>query len=564
MHPTIRPALALLALLTTLAATAGALPPAALAQALPPTATPAPRPDERPDRCEPNPDQPRACRLELDAVGGPFTLLPEGDQDVYAVQLPAAPDGMQTTVSVRGTPGLDLLTTIRRADSGAVLGTISAPAISTTLAADTAGWVVLRVENRAPGLASGQSYRVEVRRTLPPAPATPPPGGPEGLARDPLAPDALENSYSPETAAPIGVGVLYDLNFVCPVAGACTGGDHDYLRFDAKAGVGYLLATFDLAPGVDTALDLLWWSPERGWHVLASNDDARPGSAFLSALRWQAPGDGTAIARIGPRTGGLNPILGQDEPLSAYRFAVALADSPLAAQIEERVAAQTNAPAEAPAAPGDPGPAPAAIPAPTAFPIEATAGTGEVMVVEETTAYAGPDAGGPALGTLPLDAIVRLTGKTAGLWAEVTSGQIVGASWVNRRALRPVAASQAPQAAEGGAAPTQAGPSTHPAAVTRAAPRALPQPEAAPPRVSAQAALVARRGAAGRPGLRAQLVTALNVVISEQVTDLNGEARFLTGVPADTALFIVVPALGLRIPVSMDTPVTTVTLPEER
>lgn len=562
--------------------------PSAHAQDLGPTPTATPRADERPDRCEPNPDQRRACKLELDTVSGPFTFVPENDQDFYSLLLPAEADGMETTITVRGTAGLDLVTTLRRADQPAPLATISSPDSSTTLAADLTGWVVLRVENRAPGLASGQSYRVEVRRTLPPTPATPLPGGPEGLTRDPLTPDALENTYSPETAAPIGVGVLYDLNFVCPVAGACTGGDHDFLRFDVKAGTRYLLATFDLAPGVDTMLDLLWWSPEQGWTVLASNDDERPGSAFLSVLRWQAPADGYAVLRIGPRSGGLNPILGADQPLSAFRVAVALAASPLAAQIEARVAVQTNAPVAATAAPvvvtqeeapaGNGGaPVAAPPPAPTAFPIELTAGTGEVMVTRATAAYAAPDTGSPVLGELPVDSIVVLTGKTTGIWAEVTRSQLVGAAWVDRRALSPRRsaavpggapdASPAPAGTPGpsGAVPAVSGsPATRPATVIRAAPRALP--EAAPPalRVTAQAALVVRAGEQGMAGMRAVLVTGFDQILSEQVTNGDGAARFLVSVPANTALSVVVPALGLRVPVNAEAPTITITLPEVR
>ena len=83
-------------------------------------------------------------------------------------------------------------------------------------------------------------------------------------------------------AAPIGVGVLYDLNFVCPVAWGCAGGDHDYLRLPVKKGGQYLLCTFDLGPGVDTVLELFWSTSDT---PIAGNDDARPNTSFLSVLR---------------------------------------------------------------------------------------------------------------------------------------------------------------------------------------------------------------------------------------------------------------------------------------
>src|SRR5690349_10099057 len=78
-------------------------------------------------------------------------------------------------------------------------------------------------------------------------PTATPAGGQAGQT-----PDALEDNWSPATAAPIAVGVVYDLNFVCPVVWGCAGGDHDYLRLPVKRGLRYLIATFDLGPGADT------------------------------------------------------------------------------------------------------------------------------------------------------------------------------------------------------------------------------------------------------------------------------------------------------------------------
>lgn len=140
------------------------------------------------------------------------------------------------------------------------------------------------------------------------------------------------------------MGVVYDLNFVCPVADGCPGGDHDYLRFEAKAGLSYLIATFDLAPGVDTVLELFRQAPDGTWTLQGGNDDARPGHALLSVLRWQAPRNGPVIVRVAPRDGGLNPLRPDRDPVASYRFAVALTESPLAAQLEERIADQTGMP----------------------------------------------------------------------------------------------------------------------------------------------------------------------------------------------------------------------------
>lgn len=572
----------LLAACVVAAAIGGAPPLPAGAQSLDPTPTATPRADERPDRCEPNNEMKRSCRLDLDAASGPFTFLPEGDVDFYSVMLGEQPDGMETTITIRATGGLDLYTTVRQPEGGSPIATIASPAISTTLAADVTGWVVLRVENRGAAIATGQSYRVEVRRTLPPTPAvpTPTPTGPEGLQRQPAQPDALENNWSPDTASPIGVGVLYDLTFVCPVTGGCSGGDHDFLRVDVKRGMRYLLSTFDLAPGVDTVMELLWWSPSNGWQVLAANDDERPGAAFLSTLRWQAPGDGQAIVHIGPRSGGLDPILGDGQP--TYRFALALADSPLAAQLEERIAIQTNAPTPSPvalpteAAGEDGGNGGSAAPPsvePTPISIEEGGATGQAMVIAAAEAHTAPDGSSPALGTIPVDAIVTLTGRTAGLWAEITSGEIVGSSWVDRRMLRPTAAT-APTASAGlpgeigGTLPGE--PGTAPvssngdvvAAVTDAPALPIEPVASLPERVPAEANVSLLQGTTPLRGIRVLLVTVFDDVLSEQVTTDDGTAIFNVPVTAGTALFVVIPELGVRERVSADNSTISIVLPE--
>jgi hypothetical protein len=143
-----------------------ASPPTPIAQAAPtlrPTATLTPPIGERADTCEPNNRREQACAIAVDAVNGPFIFLPPGDQAYYRIDL-GAPNGLQTTITVRSSGSLDLLTTITR-DDGAPLATISSPAISTTLAADIVGGVIIRVENRDAGDPSGQTYNIEVRRT---------------------------------------------------------------------------------------------------------------------------------------------------------------------------------------------------------------------------------------------------------------------------------------------------------------------------------------------------------------------------------------------------------------
>jgi hypothetical protein len=364
-----------------------------LATATQPTGTP--QPGERPDRCEANDERKAACNIGVDSVSGPFSFYPVGDQDWYRVDL-GAPSGLETTITVRTAGALDLLASISL-DDGTPLTTISSPAISTTLRADLGGGVILHVENRSPADAADATYNIEVRRTLPP-----PPPPPHGVPT--LGPDPLENNWNVETAAPIGVGVIYDLNFVCPVPWGCGGGDHDYLRLPVKAGVRYLITTFDLGPGVDTAIDLYWQDES---HYITTNDDERPGSSFLSTIRWVSPGNGDAIIRVAPRTGGVTPLV-LDEKASTYRFAVALAGSPLAQELEARIAEQTNRPQTPPPPAGSggggqggggssggntpptPAPAPTALPSPTTMPDtspEAVDGaTVEELSVEDVSA----------------------------------------------------------------------------------------------------------------------------------------------------------------------------------
>jgi hypothetical protein len=528
----------------------------------------------------------------MDAISGPFTFVPEDDQDFYGLFLGEQPSGLETTVTIRATSGLDLVSTISRADTGEAVGAISSPAISTTLAADLSGWLVLRVENRAPGLASGQSYRIELRRTLPPPPTTMP--TPEGFERVALEPDALENNYSPETAAPIAVGVLYDLNFVCPVVDGCPGGDHDYLRFDAKAGMRYLITTFDLAPGVDTVLDLFIYDGAiQGWMGVATNDDERPGAAFLSTLRWQAPADGPVLLRIGPRDGGLQPVLSTDEPASTYRVALALAESDLATQLEQRIAQQTNAPTPTvqpsaapiatarPVTTSAPAAAPAAPAEPTTAPITESAGEGQVVITDDAPAYTSPSSRSEVLAVLPTGTQATLTGNVSGLWAEITTADLVGTAWIDRRRLRPTGtaapatttvagtpAAGTPTAGSGtpstGMA-TPSAPGTSRAVVIQPLPSPLqPTPIVAPEPVTARATVMVLQRSRPVAGMRVMLMDVFDTTLVELVTGADGRVALTATVRPGTALYVVIPALGVRERLHAADPTMTIQLPEAR
>jgi hypothetical protein len=544
------------------------LPASSAAPALTPTATAGTATEAQPDACEPNNARATACALEVDAVNGPFSFVPAGDVDWYRVEI--AESGLDTQITVRGTSDLELLTTLSR-DDGTPLTTIASPAISTTLTADITGGVLLRVENRAPGASANQRYNIELRRVLPPPPVIPDKAGS-------LLPDALEDNWSPATAAPIAVGVVYDLNFVCPVEWGCPGGDHDYLRLPVKAGVPYLIATFDLGPGVDTVLDLFWDDEAQ---PLLTNDDARLGSSFLSVLRWVAPADGDTILRIAPRTGGHNAIVADDDA-GTYRLAVALAASDLATQLEERLADQTNAPTPTPrpAAPLPAAPAAAPPAAPTSLPVSSDAPTGTAVVRTPTTALRdGPSTAATSIQTLDSETQVTLLGQSSGAWVRVQPADGVMPGWVWGPDLSLVAPEGAPTVAATGSPDAEANagtatpaiPTTDSAPATRRtlrveplAPLPAPPPPTSPQRITVTFMVSVVEGhassSAGQPttipvaqtplaGVRIHLVNAFGDVLAEAVTPASGRVTLTTAILPTTALRIRVPALGIVVPV---------------
>jgi hypothetical protein len=561
-----------------------------------PERTPTPRANERPDGAEPNNSREDAKPLPLDAVSGPFTFLPEGDQDWYSVDMGAQQTGLPLEISVRGSSGLDLVTTVYRADGWTPLAIISAEAISATLPTTLTGWLLLKVDNRAPELADGETYRVEIRRTLP-LPPTPLPVTQE---RPVVLPDALENNWNFAIAAPAGVGVVYELTFACPdpQPGACLRGDHDYLRFPVKQGLRYLLTTFDLGPGVDTTLDLFYGSEAQ---PISSNDDERPQSSFLSTLRWIAPADGEAVVRIGPRSGGLTPLAFDDDP-GTYRFAIALQGTPLAAQLEERIAEQTNTPTPTPTiAPistalpeedpwvGEPlSPAPVDVPPQPPSPIEATIETtteeakdGTAVVITSTVLRTAPRADAELLEALPPEAIVTLLGKVHGAWVRAETATGVAPGWIYAPDLRRLQPSPTPSDDTEASPPPLQGTTPTPGGdelrVTPLdplpAPTSGPRPErvtrsvtvrlvaAPPPSSSATRPVPSATPPVPLAGIRVQLVDAFGEVLSEAVTPSSGELVLQQELTPSDAVGIRIPAVGIDARINWDEPILTIALP---
>jgi hypothetical protein len=424
-----------------------------------------------------------------------------------------------------------------------------------------------------------------------------------------LPPDKLENNWNPSTAAPIAVGVIYDLNFVCPVPWGCVGGDHDYLRLPVKRGGRYLICTFDLGPGVDTEIDLFWGTSDT---PIAGNDDARPNTSFLSVLRWVAPADGDVIIRIAPRTGGTNPLV-FDEKASTYRFAVALGESAFARQLEQRIAEQTtmpartspntptqqgsgsrdtSAPAPAPTrAPSAAAPSSAAAPAAAISPSGATTRGQAIVVSKETAFRIAPNPLASLIQMLPSDAIVTLAGQYNGLWVSATTDESVLPGWILGTDLRRVKPNEATAVVSPTASlPTQSAPAapatsmpssvpTQAIRVREVAPLPLEPAPAAPPRASLTVsvtlvvapALPPTTGASGRTptpapatplaGLRVQLMDAFGDLLAEAISGANGRVTFTHDVEAGSSLAVRIPAAGLEVPVDQKQPAVTITIP---
>ncbi len=564
------------------------LPPSATAEPTStsqPTTTATPGANARPDDCEKNNRREDACPIAVDTVNGPFTFIPEGDQDWYRADL-GEPNGLQTTVFVRASGKLDLLVSISR-DDGTPLTAYSSPVISTTLAADISGPIIIRVENRAPDDPVGSSYNIEIRKTLPPAP-TPP--SQSGGTIPTLTPDIAENNWNIATAAPIAVGVIYDLNLTCPVSWGCSGGDHDYFAVPVKQGGKYLIATFDLGPGVDTTLDLFWGREDV---PLTSNDDY--GKGMLSVIRWVAPANGTAIVRVGPRNGGMQQIV-DDKESGFYRLAIAVAGTELERQLTERINEQgylptpTARPAPVPAGGASAPPAGGAAPRPA--PVVANdAPKGEAIVTAESTVLReAPDQGAVAITTLPQESIVTLLGQVSGTYVRVQPKGGVIPGWVRGADLqsldRPATGSSASATPVGPGATQPAGgtgrSTARPTATAGAAVPAVSQlPTATPAVAPAEAQRIplaltvhllqsTNRVISDKDppstlkpmsGIRVQLVNAFGDVLTEAVTPASGQVSLTRDIETGSVVYVRMPALGTQVAVDPNKPTLTIKVP---
>jgi hypothetical protein len=558
------------------------------------------------DACEPNDTPSQACQLPLDGISGPFTIVPAADQDFYAVEIPTDP-AIQTVVMLRASTGLDLRLTAQQTSTVLASGTLSV-----TIPLTISGRVILQVAEQGVADTTTERYRIDVRRELTPAAAQPTSVG-----------DALENNWSPAMAHPIAVGVVYDLSLVCPETrpDACPGGDHDYLRVPLKGGVPYLVATFDLAPGVDTVIELFWAAA-----ATIGNDDYAPGG-LLSGITFTPPTDGLAIVRIGPRNGGMVAEAVPASPLT-YRFALAPLASELATKLTALLQQQAHVPtptatmrpppppssggsAPPPPAPGGGSPsAPTRVPSarpglqPTSA-VKESIDRGPAIVIRATDLRREPRPDADLVAQLALEQVVELRGPVLGMWVSVDSPTSLLPGWVwgtDLQRLAPEAAatltaqpSMAAASASVGS-PTAGQPST---ATARPQHVAVPTPMTTPivvlvqpldpvlpppvpsalPRVAVALTVEVIAGPPpsdppfGGPtptpdrrqqlgGVHVQLVNAFGDVLAEARTDGEGRVRLSRDVAPTDALWVQLPAWGIAVPVEPAQSALLIHMPE--
>lgn len=256
---------------------------------------PTPTPDLR-DIFEPDENQPKPIAM---GQAQSHNFYPDGDVD--AVYFLAKMGRYYHVYTTNLAPGVDTYLTVR---SGALLftnddatpGSLYSEIYYQHLGADTSA--IIWISNRAT-FGSGKTYQIVVEEyvptptplptstTLPTATRTRiPTATPTSLptatpdSRDPYEPDDVD-------AKPISIGETQAHNFY-------PSGDIDKVSFPVKTSRFYQVLTSDLALGVDTLVTV-----NLGNSATWVNDDYAPGTGnFASAVCFQAPQDGTAIATI--------------------------------------------------------------------------------------------------------------------------------------------------------------------------------------------------------------------------------------------------------------------------
>jgi hypothetical protein len=568
-------------------------------------ATPAPRPGAAPDACEENDTLLQPCALPSEVATTELNFV-DDSVDVFSFLLKA---DRSYTVRASSERGINPVITAYLAGAGnqpiAQSNDVQPGATDAQveIATSADGWYIVKVENRAPGPMPGRTYTLSVRSAPRGGTATPvaDSGASQPVSQLQGRGDAFENNWSLETAGYLGWAVPYDLSLVCPEAGACRDGDHDFFRVQVKRGVPFVAATYDLGPGSDTTIAMYRPLPGftdpstglSGWQLVQHNDDVTPGYTLRSEVQWLPDWDGEALIIVAASDRQDAPSLPATAgPAGRYRL---IAGSAMMPAVLEVLQAQQDGPpiptlapaALAAAAPAHPAPvsaAPAATatPPPTSTPapqaevapvvasvatddeeelIRETCLTGAAEVISDSAVFyaaAMPRGDDRKLITYPKGASVELIGSCYGGWVKVRPAGAVtpGYMWAPNLALVEASAASAAQAnpaspdSEGGA-PATATPAalTTPLQVIPVAPEPVP-PAAAPQRekVSVTVTITDADGR-GRGGMRVQLANVFGDLVGEANTAQNGMVTISGDAAPGTALRVVVPALGVDVPV---------------
>lgn len=549
-----------------------------------------------PDRCEPNDSLVQPCAVPSEIDIGDLTF-DDNQIDVFSALL----KGQRTyTIRAASTSGIDPLLTVF------VAGSTDQPiAQNDDLAAGSGdaavqlnppadGWYLIQVSNQAVGELHGHSYTLSIRSSAAPdAQTTTPTATPPG--------DAFENNYDLATATRLAWGVPYDLSLICPELrpGACVSGDHDFFLVPVKKGVPFAALTYDLGPGADTTLALYQPAPGitdpgtgiAGWQLLLGNDDALAGRTLRSQILLTPGWNGEALLIIAPSDRAEAPQVPASAGAPArYRLMIG---SPFLPEVQQVLQAQQRTIESTPTStPLPPSNAPAATILPTAQQpasdaeeiIREACLTGSARVISTNgarfSAAAVPASAGRYLMIYPKGSDVLLLGSCYLGWVKVRPLMAVSPGWMYAPDLELIEETDGTAAVDDqpGATnepelprptalaidsdlPSNAQPTAMPMQIAVLPTRALAQPTALPRQALSVAVQVLDGQNTPRTALRVQLVDVLGGVLREGPTDEQGRITLVADLPASAAVWVMVPAAGLTVPIERESPALTLVIP---
>lgn len=582
--------------------------PTTRAQEQPPTATPLPA-DMRADQCEENDSLVQPCAVPTEIEIGDLTFV-DDSIDVYSAILKG---GRSYTIRASSRDGIDPAITVFLAGAAeqalaqnddVAAGSPNA-LVQITTPADA--WYLIQVENRTPGDMHGRSYSLSIRSS---AAATTPTAQ---TSATPMPGDAYENNYDLEHAARLAWGVPYDLSLVCPElrSDACPSGDHDFFLVPVKRGVPFVALTYDLGPGSDTTLTL--YTPEpgaldtatgmQGWRAIQGNDDALPeGRTLRSQLMYTPIQDGELLLVVAAAQRKDPPRLPETAgPAGRYRLIVG---SPALAAVQAVLQAQEGSQAAEPsiqptreintalqptpaavvrATSVEARPAPAATVVATAQVgahgdteeiIRETCLTGKAVVVNsqgaQLSAAAVPATERRVLMSYPEGSIVSLLGSCYLGWVKVLPQDSVTPGWMFAPDLRLIegqlsssdtsnnAVKTTPDILDNTQTAQEVAISTKIEELPTLVATALPEsPNTA---LNLKLQLVDEQQQA-RAGLRIWLCNAFGDVLREGLTDPQGQLTLALELPAQTGVWVHIPAAGMRLALDQSQPTMTIIVP---